>query len=104
MRRDGLESAFREDSIEPSSGFTLRVMEAVRLAATEPAPLRPPWGRLALGVVSCVVLAAAGTQLTGEAEALVAPLASVARQIGPAALGVALALTLSRLPRLFVRP
>jgi hypothetical protein len=97
-----------EDAIAPSAGFARSVMGAVREAAAEP-PLRFPWGRLALGIVSCGVLAATGSMLLAQAGpaifavVLVDPLAGVAPQVGYAALGVFGSLALSRLPRLFVR-
>jgi hypothetical protein len=110
MTDDELERALAEDSIEPSSGFAAGVMDAVRLAASEPPPLPFPWSRLALGVASCALLASAGTNLLAEANwagaaaaATLSPLATVAPQVGYAALGVALSLALSRLPRLFIR-
>lgn len=110
MTHDELERALTEDSIEPSSGFAASVMDAVRLAAAEPPPLPFPWGRLAVGIAACVLLASAGTKLVAEADgawdmaaATLAPLAVVAPQIGYAALGVALSLALSHLPRLFIR-
>jgi hypothetical protein len=110
MTDEELERALAEDSLEPSSGFTASVMDAVRLAAAEPPPLPFPWGRLALGIAACGLLASAGTNLLAEgnlvsvtaADAL-APLAAAAPQVGYAALGVALSLALSRLPRLFIR-
>jgi hypothetical protein len=110
VTRDELERALAEDSIEPSSGFAAGVMNAVRLAAAEPPPLRFPWGRLALGIAACALLARAGTDLTAEASgawaaaaATLSPLAAAAPHVGYAALGVALSLAFSRLPRFFIR-
>jgi hypothetical protein len=117
MSNDELERALAEDSIEPSSGFTARVMARVDLAASEPPPLPFPWGRFAFGLVSCAVLATAGTGLTAEATtawtavatalsplaAALRPLASAASQLGYATLGLVLSFALSRLPRLFIR-
>ena len=110
MIDDDFDGALANDSIEPSAGFTARVMDAVRLAAAEPPPLPFPWGRLALGAAACVVLAIAGAALLVQAEgawdfatARLSPLALAAPQVGYAALGVALSLALSRLPRLFIR-
>jgi hypothetical protein len=109
MNGDDFERALEQDSIEPSSGFAAGVMNAVRLTAAEPPPLRFPWGRLVLCFAACAVLAGAGSTLTAEAsqawaaaDALL-PLAGVAPHVGYAALGVALSLALSRLPRLFIR-
>ncbi len=106
MNEDAVDRALRSDTIEPSSGFTLRVMDAVRAEAEVPPPLRFPWGRLGLGVAACAALSAAATWLApdlGRAWDGVAPRLGVALQLGQAALGVAVALTLARLPRLFVR-
>jgi hypothetical protein len=110
MINDDFDRALSQDAIEPSSGFAARVMEAVHLAAAEPPPLRFPWGRLALGVASCAVLAGAGTQLAADAPWMwtaaadsLEPLAAVGPQLGYAALALTLALALSQLPRLFVR-
>jgi hypothetical protein len=125
MKRTELDRALERDTIEPSSGFTAGVMAQVRLAATEPPPLRFPWGRFALGLASCSALAGAGAALTAEvttgwtAQATAAwnatenalspvavalsPLAVVGPQLGYAALGLVLSLALSRLPRLFIR-
>jgi hypothetical protein len=107
---DELERALAEDSIQPSSGFTASVMAKVRLAATEPPPLRFPWGRFALGLVSCAIFAGAATALTTEAATAwivvattLSPLTPAAPQLVYATLGLALSLALSRLPRLFIR-
>jgi hypothetical protein len=42
--------------LEPSSGFTLSVMDAVRQDAAEPAPLAFPWHRLLPGVLAALVI------------------------------------------------
>ncbi len=109
MSRDDLDRALRNDPLEPSSGFALRVMDAVRAEAEAP-PLAFPWGRLALGVASCVLVSASATLLAPQAAAAwdgfrpaLAPLAAIAPQLGRAAAGLALSLALSQLPRLFVR-
>ena len=47
-----------EEPLVPSSGFTARVMEGVRDAATAPPPLPFPWGRFYAGISACLVLAA----------------------------------------------
>jgi hypothetical protein len=98
-----------EDSFEPSAGFRAGVMDAVRQAAAEPPPLRFPWGRLAVGLASCGVLAAAGTTLAPQAVPALIPaetlaqLAEAAPSLGYAGLAVFLSLAMARLPRLFVR-
>lgn len=99
MNDDPIDRAFLHDDFEPSSGFTLRVMDAVRATADAPPPLRFPWGRLALGAAACLALAAAATQLAP----LAGPALTAAIPVGQAAGGVGLGLALSRLPRLFVR-
>lgn len=47
-----------DSEIQPSSGFVGSVMEAVREAAVEPAPLPFPWQRFAVGLVLCVAIIA----------------------------------------------
>jgi hypothetical protein len=93
-----------EAPLEPSSGFATAVLERVRLEAAEPPALPFPWGRFALGLAACGVAAAAATVLiVGNASTLVAifsPLASVAPEIGWAAMSLLIALVATRLPRL----
>ena len=48
------------DDIEPSSGFGQAVKAAIVLD-TERLALRFPWGRWAIGLVACLVLAGAGS-------------------------------------------
>jgi hypothetical protein len=50
------------DDLQPSSGFADAVKAAIALDA-EQRPLRFPWGRWAIGLVACLVLAAAGSAL-----------------------------------------
>src|SRR5262245_60397635 len=99
-----------EDSLEPSSGFAASVMDAVRVQAHEPPPLRFPWPRFAVGLVACLTLAAAGAALGPRAEQLalvlaapLQPLAAVSRELGYAALALIVSLALTRLPRLLAR-
>jgi hypothetical protein len=110
MSKDELERALSDDTIEPSSGFSARVMDSVRQAAAQPPPLPFPWFRLALGIVACGLLAAAGARLAVDAIPLLltafadSTLASAATQLAGSALGVAFAITLARLlPRIFAR-
>jgi hypothetical protein len=63
---DGLLS--NDDTLVPSSGFASSVMEAVQHAADEPPPLRFPWWRFIVGVVGCIVWAAAAISVLGELE------------------------------------
>jgi hypothetical protein len=51
-----------EDGIEPSSGFADAVNRAIASDAEDRA-LRLPWGRWAVGMAACLVLAAAGSAL-----------------------------------------
>lgn len=81
-----------DDLIEPSSGFAMNVMNAVRRQAAEPPPLRFPWSRFAVGLAGCCVAAGAGTVLLRQAETIVAamaaplaPLVGVAPELGYAA-------------------
>ena len=112
MRTDELDRILSsEQSLEPSSGFAAAVMDAVRLQASEPTPLPFPWGRFALGLAACVVLAATGTTLALQTEAMLAalvvplaPLAAVAPELGYVALALLGSLAIARLPRVLVRP
>ena len=45
----------RNDGIEPSSGFTRNVMDAVRREAAVPAPIAFPWKRALPGLVLCAL-------------------------------------------------
>ena len=47
-----------DSEIQPSSGFVGSVMDAVREAAVEPAPLPFPWQRFAVGLTVCVAIIA----------------------------------------------
>ena len=69
-----------DDALVPSSGFASSVMEAVQQAADEPPPLRFPWWRSIVGVVGCIVWAAAAISVLGELELVrpTEPLLSVA--------------------------
>jgi len=57
-----------DDAVTPSSGFAARVMEAVQQAADEPPPLRFPWWRFAVGVLACIVWAAAAISLVARLD------------------------------------
>ena len=54
------------DDIRPSAGFTEAVKAAIVLAADRP-PLRVPWGRWAIGLIACLMLAAGGSVLVQPA-------------------------------------
>jgi hypothetical protein len=96
-----------EESLEPSSGFAMNVMDAVRRQAEEPPPLRFPWSRFATGMGACGVMAWTGTfVLPRFAASLSAPLAAlgaIVPQLGYAAGAVILSLGLAALPRLLAR-
>jgi hypothetical protein len=93
-----------DDLIQPSSGFATAVMERVRQEASEPPALPFPWGRFALGLAASGVAAAAATALLMQnAPAVLAtlsPVASVAPELGWAAVSVLGGLLATRLPRL----
>ena len=100
-----------EDLLEPSSGFTMEVMAAVRRQAAEPSPLRFPWFRFVAGLAACGVMAAAGTVLLLQSEpaltSITAPLASlvaVTPELSYATGAVLVSLGVAALPRLLVRP
>ena len=63
-RNDDIDRILLEDDVlVPSSGFVGSVMEAVHVAAESPAPLRFPWRRFSIGIVACLVWAAAAISL-----------------------------------------
>ena len=101
-----------EPSLEPSSGFLRAVMQSVHqeaeAAATPPLPF--PWGRFAIGLAACLLLAAAGTLLAPQLEAWLptvaapfAPIRTVAPELGYAGLALIGGLAIARLPRLVAR-
>jgi len=45
----------RTDDLEPSSGFTRNVMDAIRREASAPPPIPFPWKRALPGLVLCVL-------------------------------------------------
>jgi len=99
-----------EDDLAPSSGFARNVMAAVRRRDAAPPALRFPWLRFAAGVAASGVMAAAGTVLLlRSAPALaamtapLAPLATVAPELGWAAAAAILSLGLAFAPRLLAR-
>ena len=52
-----------DDTLVPSSGFTARVMDAVRDESAEPPALAFPWRPFVVGVLACVVWAASAIQV-----------------------------------------
>ena len=63
-----------DDDLVPSSGFSARVMEAVEDSVAEDPPLTFPWGRFAIGVIACLVWAAATLRvMTFESPLTLAP-------------------------------
>jgi hypothetical protein len=93
-----------EEPLEPSSGFAMSVMDAVRRQAEEPPPLPFPWTRFAAGMGACGVMAWTGTLVLPRfAASLSAPLATLGAilpQLGYSAAAVILSLGLAALPRL----
>lgn len=96
-----LESEHREseDRLEASSGFTMKVMEAVRQQASEPARPRFPWWQLGAGVAACCVVAWEGARLILAIPVPLAPLAGVAPEIGYAAGALLVSLGITLVPR-----
>ena len=70
-----------DDMLEPASGFASDVMDRVRCLADEPPPRRFPWLRFGFGLISCLIVAASGTELALRLQhsliGLCAPLASL---------------------------
>jgi hypothetical protein len=70
-----------DDMLEPASGFVDKVMDRVRHQADEPTPQRFPWLRFAFGLISCLIVAASGTELAPRLQhsliGLCAPLTSL---------------------------
>ena len=62
-----------QDTMEPSSGFPLKVMASVRREAAGPAPLRFPWWRFAAGIGACSGVGGAATVLLLQSDVLVSP-------------------------------
>lgn len=57
MRQDDLDHILAgEDEIQPTSGFTASVMEAVRQEAATPPPIPFPWRRAIPGLIATVVV------------------------------------------------
>jgi hypothetical protein len=50
----------REEPLDPSPGFSLRVMAALRQEAALPPPIAFPWRPLLTGLAACALLTAAG--------------------------------------------
>lgn len=55
MKNDDLDRILSQEEIQPSSGFTASVMEAVRREVAAPPPIPFPWRRALPGVVAAVV-------------------------------------------------
>ena len=80
MRSDRIDEILRSDpGVDPSLGFTERVMAAVRLEAAQSDALGFPWKRLTWGLVACALV-------TVVALLLVRPSASVPSVPDPAML------------------
>jgi hypothetical protein len=70
-----------DEMLEPSSGFALSAMRAVREAAAEPPPFPFPWGRFVTGFVVCSTLIVAGAALALRAGESLATLPAPAPQL-----------------------
>lgn len=99
------------DTLEPSSGFTSSIMDAVYRQASEPPRPQFLWFHIGLLLTSCVGIAASGAVLMFRFQhalmvqiALSAPAPSVAVDLCYAMAAVFAALGLARLPRLLARP
>jgi hypothetical protein len=55
MERDDLDRFLSDDEIVPSSGFVVRVMDAVRVEAAAPPAIPFPWLRALPGIVTVVI-------------------------------------------------
>jgi hypothetical protein len=90
-----------EDGIEPSSGFADTVKRAIATEAEDRA-LPLPWGRWALGMAACLVLAAAGAVLllpaVQAARVALQPLAASSWPLAYAAIAVAGSLAVAAFP------
>jgi hypothetical protein len=88
-----------DDGLEPSSGFAGAVKAAIA-SDEEERTLRFPWGRWAIGLAACLVLAAAGSALLPPAlqaaRAVLQPLAT--STLAYAAAAVAASVVLALLP------
>jgi hypothetical protein len=78
-----------DEPLTPSSGFSARVMDAVRDAAAAPPPFPFPWARFtaALGAAAASVLSGAVFLSGGKAAAIgeaLSPLGTVAPEVGTA--------------------
>lgn len=105
MTTDELDRILGSDELlAPSAGFAAAVMDRVGQDASQPAPLRFPWGRFLAGLLACGAVAASGTVLllrnTTILVELFAPLAEVAPLLAWAAFSVLAAFGATRLPRL----
>jgi hypothetical protein len=98
-----------EDALEPSSGFTAAVMDAVRDAAEEPPPLTFPWLRFVIGVIACGVWAASGAALLASVNVpavreWLSDLAVTGPEFWQAAAIVLATVVFLQLPRILRRP
>ena len=100
MRTDELDSIFSQTiDIIPSTGFTSRVMDAVRLEAADPSPIAFPWKRAIPGFVGaaiilvvCIIAAMSdGSSVTPAPEH---PLTDIAKSAGLGWILISLLLTL----------
>lgn len=94
-----------EPDLEPSSGFTASVMDAVRETAAEPPPLPFPWRRFVTGLCLSIAASAAvvAADLRGVAlfTATADALSKLAIPLAYGMAGIMCALVTVRLTRLF---
>jgi hypothetical protein len=95
-----------EDSLQPSSGFVMSVMEAIHREAEVPQPLHFPWVRFVVGLSACVIVALSGTILllrldwVPDAFARWASLSAIAPGIGYATTSIVVGYAIASIPRL----
>jgi hypothetical protein len=96
-----------EDSLTPSSGFTAKVLAAVRMPPAQPLRRPFPWLRFGTGLAASAMMAGAGAILldrsTPTLATLVPSLAAVASQFALAAAVTVLSLAIAVVPRLLAR-
>jgi hypothetical protein len=80
MERDDLDRFMTDDEIVPSSGFTARVMDGVRMEAATPPAIPFPWSRALPGIVAVAVaiVAVIASFFTGGSSGIEAPAPSLA--------------------------
>jgi hypothetical protein len=102
MHMDELDDVLsRDQPVVPSSGFSTRVMDAVRDAAAAPPPFPFPWSRFIAGLAAAAASVVSGAVfLTGGKAAAIgealSPVAAVAPEVVTALAVTAMCLTAVR--------